>query len=117
MDEFYTHHQSGRHTIVEFLTPSLMSPPDLEHIGNGLFKLVEEEKRDRVVLDFTKVKYLSSQAIGIVLTLNKMLNNSAAGGNNLVLCGVGPQLMQLLKITRLDRILTIKPTQKDAIGA
>ena len=117
MDEFYTHRQSGKHTVVEFLTPSLMSPPDLEQIGNGLFKLVEEDKRDRLVLDFTKVKYLSSQAIGIILTLNKMLNNTSAGGNNLVLCGVGPQLMQLLKITRLDRILTIKPTQKDAIGA
>lgn len=117
MEDFYTHRQSGKHTIVEFLTPSLMSPPDLEHIGNGLFKLVDEEKRDRLVLDFSKVKYLSSQAIGIILTLNKMLNNTSAGGDNLVLCGVGPQLMQLLKITRLDRILTIKPTQKDAMGA
>ena len=117
MDDFYTHRRSGSHTVIEFLTPSLMSPPDLEQIGNGLFKLVEEGRPDRMVLDFSKVKYLSSQAIGIVLTLNKMLNNSAAGGNNLVLCGVGPHLMQLLKITRLDRILTIKPTQADAVGA
>jgi anti-anti-sigma factor len=117
MEEFYTVSQSGKHTVVEFLTPSLMNPLDLENIGNGLFKLVDEQKRDRLVLDFTKVKYLSSQAIGIILTLNKMLNASAAGGTNLVLCGVGPQLMQLLKITRLDRILTIKPTQTEAMGA
>jgi anti-anti-sigma factor len=117
MEEFYTVSQSGKHTIVEFLTPSLMNPLDLENIGNGLFKLVDQDKRDHLVLDFTKVKYLSSQAIGIILTLNKMLNASSASGTHLVLCGVGPQLMQLLKITRLDRILTIKPTQTEAMGA
>ena len=32
-----------------------------------------------------------------------------------VLCGVGPKLMELLKITRLDRILVVKPTQQDAV--
>ncbi|MDB5297988.1 MAG: hypothetical protein JWO31_3971, partial [Phycisphaerales bacterium] len=63
---------------------------------------------------FDKVKYLSSQAVGIVLTLNKKL--SQFPGSSLVLCGVGPQLMQLLKITRLDKILTIKPTQAEAFA-
>jgi anti-anti-sigma factor len=62
------------------------------------------------------VKYLSSQAIGIILTLNKKLSGGSGGGDNLVLCGVGPQLMQLLKITRLDRILTIKDSQQDAVA-
>ena len=115
--DFYTVRQAGKFTVVEFQTPSLMNPLELERIGGGLFKLVDEEKRDRLVLDFAKVQYLSSQAIGIILTLNKKLAASPAGGGRLVLCGVGPQLMQLLKITRLDRILTIKADQKDAVGA
>ena len=117
MDDFYTVRQSGKHTVIEFQTPSLMNPQDLERVGSQLFRMVDEEKRTRVVLDFGKVKYLSSQAIGIILTLNKKLTGGAAGGEGLVLCGVGPQLMQLLKITRLDRILTIKPTQKEAMQA
>jgi len=114
MDDFYTVRQSGKHTVIEFQTPSLMNPQDLERVGSQLFRMVDEEKRTRVVLDFGKVKYLSSQAIGIILTLNKKLTGGAAGGEGLVLCGVGPQLMQLLKITRLDRILTIKNSQQDA---
>ena len=116
MDDFYTLRQSGKHTVVEFQTPSLMNPQDLERIGAQLFGMVDEEKRTHVVLDFGKVKYLSSQAIGIILTLNKKLSGGSGGGDNLVLCGVGPQLMQLLKITRLDRILTIKNTQKEAVA-
>jgi len=115
MDEqFYKVHQSGKYTVVEFQTTSLMNPLELEQIGGGLFKLVDEDKRDRMILDFSRVQYLSSQAIGIILTLNKMLTGTSAGGQNLVLCGIGPQLMQLLKVTRLDRILTIKPTVAEA---
>jgi anti-anti-sigma factor len=115
MDDFYTVRQSGKHTVVEFQTASLMNPHDLERVGSGLFRIVDEDKKHNLVLDFTKVKYLSSQAIGVILTLNKKLSGSAGGGENLVLCGVGPQLMQLLKITRLDRILTIKPTQQESL--
>jgi anti-sigma B factor antagonist len=113
MDDFYTVRQSGKHTVVEFQTPSLMNPQELERVGSQLFSLVDQEKRNHVVLDFAKVKYLSSQAIGIILTLNKKLSGSAGGGESLVLCGVGPQL---LKITRLDRILTIKNSQQDAVA-
>ena len=116
MDDFYTVRQSGKHTIVEFQTPSLMNPQDLERVGAQLFGMVDEEKRDHLVLDFAKVKYLSSQAIGIILTLNKKLSGGSGGSDNLVLCGVGPQLMQLLKITRLDRILTIKNSQTEAVA-
>ena len=116
MDDFYTVRQSGKHTVIEFQTPSLMNPQDLERVGSQLFSLVDEEKRNHVVLDFSKVKYLSSQAIGIILTLNKKLSGNSGGGESLVLCGVGPQLMQLLKITRLDRILTIRNSQQDAVA-
>jgi anti-anti-sigma factor len=116
MDDFYTVRQSGKHTVIEFQTPSLMNPQDLERVGSQLFSMVDDEKRTHVVLDFGKVKYLSSQAIGIILTLNKKLTGGSAGGDGLVLCGVGPQLMQLLKITRLDRILTIKNSQQDAVA-
>lgn len=116
MQRFYTVEQSGANTIVEFQTQSLMAPLELEQIGAGLFKLVEGGKPERLVLDFSKVKYLSSQAIGIILTLNKMLTGTSAGGESLALCGIGPQLLQLLKVTRLDRILNIKPTRKDAVA-
>ena len=104
-----------KYSVVEFKTTSLMDPITLEEIGKELYRLVDEEDRRKIVLDFEKVQYLSSQAIGIILTLNKKLGNLK--GSKLVLCGVGPKLMELLKITRLDRILTVKPTQAEAVKA
>jgi anti-sigma B factor antagonist len=109
----FTVQQVEKFTVVEFKNPSLMDPLELETIGQQLYKLVDEQDKRKIVLDFEKVQYLSSQAIGIVLTMNKKLGSLA--NSKLVLCGVGPKLMDLLKITRLDRLLTIKPTQKEAV--
>lgn len=109
----FTTQQVEKFTVVEFRNASLMDPVELEHISQSLYRLVDAEDRRRIILDFEKVQYLSSQAIGIVLTMNKKL--AALKNSKLVLCGVGPRLQELLKITRLDRILTIKPTQKEAI--
>src|SRR3982750_2433912 len=105
--------QIEKFTVVQFRNPSLMDPIELENIGQSLYRLVDAEDRRKIVLDFEKVQYLSSQAIGIVLTMNKKLG--ALKNSKFVLCGVGPKLLELLKITRLDRILTIKPSQREAV--
>jgi anti-sigma B factor antagonist len=109
----FTVQQVEKYTVIEFKNASLMDPLELETIGQQLYKLVDEQDKRKVILDFEKVQYLSSQAIGIVLTMNKKL--SGLSNSKLVLCGVGPRLMELLKITRLDRLLNIKPTQKEAL--
>jgi anti-sigma B factor antagonist len=113
MSTHFTVQPIEKFTVVEFKTTSLMDPQILEDIGKELYRLVDEEDKRRLVLDFEKVQYLSSQAIGIVLTLNKKL--TALKNSKFVLCGVGPKLLELLKITRLDRILTVKPTQREAV--
>ena len=106
-------HTIEKATVAEFTTASLMDPLELETIGTELYKLVDEQDKRILILDFQRVQYLSSQAIGILLTLQKKL--SALRGGKFILCGVGERLAELLKITRLDRILTVKPTQKEAV--
>jgi anti-sigma B factor antagonist len=105
--------QVEKFTVIEFRNPSLMDPVELEQIGQALYRLIDAEDRRKIVLDFEKVQYLSSQAIGIILTMNKKL--SQLQHSKLVLCGIGPRLQELLKITRLDRLLTVKPSQKEAV--
>jgi anti-anti-sigma factor len=102
-----------KYTVVEFREASLMDPIVLEQVGAALYHLVDVEDRRLIVLDFEKVQYLSSQAIGIVINLKKKLD--ALPRSSFVLCGIGPRLAELLKITRLDRIMTIKPSQREAV--
>lgn len=105
--------QIGQSTVVEFTSASLMDPIELEQIAQQLYKLVEEHDHRQIILDFERVQYLSSQAIGILLGMQKRLSTLNKG--TMVLCGVGARLMELLRITRLDRVLSIKPSQKEAI--
>jgi anti-anti-sigma regulatory factor len=38
-----------------------------------------------------------------------------AGSKGLGVCGISPQLAQLLKITRLDKVLKVAPSREEAI--
>jgi anti-anti-sigma factor len=102
-----------KYTVVQFRTPSLMDPVVLEKISEAIYRLVDVEDRRQIVLDFEQVQYLSSQALGILMALKKKLDKLPH--SSLVLCGVGAKLMELIKITRLDKALKIKPTQKEAV--
>lgn len=116
MEGVYKLRRSGTHTVVQFQTPTLMNAQDMDRVSAALFRFVDDDKPSSLILDFTKVQFLSSQAVGFLIQLNKKLNGTGAGGDRFILCGVGPQLMQLLKITRLERILNIKPTLREALG-
>ena len=105
MEPFFTERLIGPTMLVTFETESLMSSTDLERISQGLYRLVDEDHHKELALDFAAVRYLSSQAIGILLTLHR---KTVKSGGKLVLRGVGPQLMELLKITKLNRMFTIQ---------
>jgi len=101
------------YTVVEFMTPSLMNPMELEQIAKALYHMVDTENRRKIVLDFEQVKFVSSQALGIVMNLRKKL--ATLKHTHLVLCGVGPKLMEVLKLSGLLKLLTITPSQREAL--
>ena len=112
MSDIFRRQTIDDYTVIEFITPSLMDPLVLESTAQALYKIIDEEDHRKIIMDFEKVQYLSSQAIGIVLAMHKKLNSLK--NSRLVLCSVGPKLMELIKLTRLDRLLTIKATQREA---
>ena len=113
MSSAFTTQQHEKFTVIEFQLQSLMDPVELEKIAKELYRLIDEEDRRRLILDFERVKYLSSQAIGIIMAMHRKL--APLSRSKLVLCSVNPALQQLLKITSLDKLLTVKATQKEAV--
>ena len=99
--------------VVEIVTPSLMDTVELEALGDDLYRLVDEQDQRRLVLDFGQVKYISSQAIGILAKLHRKL--STLKGGLLIPCNLSTRLLELLKIVHFDKLITIKPTQAEAI--
>ena len=99
--------------VVEMVSPALMDPIELEAIGADLYRLVDEQDNRRLALDFGQVQYISSLAIGILAQLHR--RTAALKGGLLILCNVSPRLLELLKIVKFDKMLTIKATQVEAI--
>lgn len=112
--EGFTTQQIGQYTIIEFQSASLMDPQGLEDLAAKLYRLIDLEDHRRIVLDFGKVEYISSQFIGILLTMHKKL--AQLPKSRFVLCSVGPRLTELLRITKLDKILTVRSTQDTAMA-
>lgn len=106
--------QIGDHTVVDFLSASIIDTPQINEIRDILNHLVVQEDRRLLVLNFERVMFISSQFIGVLLETNT--NLMKLPHSKLVLCGVGKELMQLLKITKLDRVLTLKNSEKEAIA-
>jgi len=100
--------------VVEIATPSLMDTFELDALGADLERLVDEQDCRRLLLDFGKVQYISSQAIGLLAKLHK--KTAALKGGLLVLCNLSPRLLELLKIVRFDKLIPIKGSQEDALN-
>jgi anti-sigma B factor antagonist len=114
MNSLFTIQQVGPATVVVIHSVALMESNDIEAISEALSLQVDTQNKRKLVIDFTTVEYMSSRAINMILTLKKKLSEIAEA--ELILCGIGPRLMDIVRITRLDKVLNLKPTQQDAIA-
>lgn len=64
-----------------------------------------------LILNLEEVKYVDSSGLSAILTANRLF--SAAGGV-LVLAHINPHVEKLIKISHLDTVLNILPTETEA---
>ena len=104
----------GDVTVVRFLDRKILEESSIQELGNELFRLVEDEKKSKLVLNFTKVDFLSSAALGKLITLDKKVK---AASGKLKLSNIRPEIYEVFKITRLNTTLDIKDDEADALSA
>jgi anti-sigma B factor antagonist len=66
----------------------------------------------RLLLDLGNVRFLSSNALGILVSFQKKVD---AAGGRLRLCCLDPDLLELLRITKVDRIFEVFDSRQEAI--
>jgi len=99
-------------TIARFTDKKILDESNIQIIGNQLFNLVDEDHRQKIVLDFTNVEYLSSAALGKLITMDKKVK---AAGGKLRLCSIRSDIKEVFKITRLDKLFQIMDNRDKAI--
>lgn len=102
----------GDVTVAKFVDKKILDETNIQIIGNQLFGLTDEDGRKKIILDFTNVEYLSSAALGKLITMEKKVK---AAKGQLRLCCIRPEIYEVFEITKLNRIFQIFDTQEQAL--
>lgn len=99
---------------VEFTDRKILDELCIAELQDELSRLVEGEPGVKLLLNFANVDHLSSAALGMLITLNKRVGTA---GGVLKLSDIKPQLLEVFKITRINKILNIYGNSGEAKAA
>ena len=94
----------GEVTVARFLDRKILDEANIDLVGRELFGLLDEDGRRKIVLDFDLVEYLSSAALGKLITLHKKVLTVRG---KLVLCNIHKDIREVFHLTKLDQVLTL----------
>jgi anti-sigma B factor antagonist len=104
----------GDVTVVRFVDRKILDELNIQEMGQELFQLVEEGNKTRLLLNFQQVEFLSSAALGKLITLDKKVK---AHGGKMKLSNIRPEIYEVFAITKLNKLFDIKDDEADGLAA
>jgi anti-anti-sigma factor len=103
----------GGFTVVDFVNGEvLLEERAIRELSGRLQRLVEQG-HTRLLLNLNSVRYASSSVVTLLACLYWRVNEA---GGSLRLYGVGPVLIDALRICRLDRVVEVYADEAAALG-
>jgi anti-sigma B factor antagonist len=103
----YLRSESNGEILSIYLTEAkILDETVIQQISTALQELIGKTTESNVVLDFAQVRFLSSSALGMLVKINKKCKEFKI---NFKLCNIHKDIMEVFKITRLDKVLAIYP--------
>lgn len=101
--------------VVSFTDAKILDEARISLVGKELMdKAAEAAASQRMVLNFDGVQFMSSAMIGKLVLLNK---KAKADKIDLKLCNITPNVLEVFKITRLNKVFDIHADQEKALAA
>lgn len=104
----------GDVTVVKFVDRKILDETGIQELGSELFSLVELDNRRSILLNFDNVDFLSSAALGKLITLDRKVK-SAQG--RLKMSNIRPEILEVFQITKLNKVFDIRGEEAEAISA
>ena len=106
--------QHFRLEVVEGVTVvRLAGPKLLLDASDPLYSLVDEGGHRDLLLDFAEVRFLSSAALGLLMTLKQKVH---AAGGQLKLCRLTRDILELFRLTRMQELFAIHGDDQEALA-
>ena len=104
----------GDVSVVRFQDRKILDEASIQELGLELFGLVEQDNRKSLLLDFTGVEFLSSAALGKLITLDRKVKSHKG---RLKLCAIRPEILEVFQVTKLNKVFDIRTDEAEAIAA
>jgi anti-anti-sigma factor len=105
--------KDGILTIV-FDDSRILDETKLEELGRELTEMLNKTTEERVILDFRNVKFMSSSMLSKLVAVNKKAGEFKV---KMKLCSIDPEIRQVFKITKLDKLFEIEADESSARAA
>jgi len=100
--------------LVEIMTKELIGPEHAEELGNELWKVTGQEWAKRMLVDFQRVRYLSSTGFAVLF---KLVTQAKAAGRQVKFCNMHPDVRIGADIVGLGKLVEIHESQNSALEA
>jgi anti-anti-sigma factor len=100
-------------TVVNLADASILDAQQVQQIGDELYELVDKQARRKIIIDFGKVRFLSSSALGVLITLRKKADQIKG---KVVFCCLRDDLRKVFKITNLEKMFEFHDSEEKALG-
>ena len=98
--------------IVEFTNNKILDEANIADIGATLGSLIDEKGAPKLLLDFATVEHLSSAALGMLINANNRIKQK---NGKFRLANIKPQILEVFKITKLDKLFRIHNSREEAV--
>lgn len=109
-----TSQTAGEVLVVGFTDSKILDSQRIEQVGRELQEVVPQAIHKKMLLNFRGVSFMSSAMITKLVMLNK---NCKAQGVNLKFCEVSPNVMEVFKITKLNKLFDIQEGEEKALAS
>lgn len=97
---------------IGFTARNILDEAMIHQIGEEIVTLVMTSNNPKVLISFKGVEHLSSTALGMLITVK---NKVGSKGGQLRLSDIDPKIHEVFRITRLDTLFAIHPTEAAAL--
>jgi anti-anti-sigma factor len=105
--------KDGILTVV-FEDARILDETKLEQLSRDLTEMLNKTTEERVILDFRNVKFMSSSMLGKLIQVHKKASEFKV---KLKFCSIDPEIRQVFKITKLDKLFDIESDEAAARAA
>ena len=98
--------------LVELSLPIDLDFSEFDRLNDALLSEVGAEPGGRWVLDLSKLDYMGSASLGLMVNLRQQIKEAKG---RLILCGMSPRLIQIFRTCCMEKLFKIARSRDEAL--